>query len=482
MENIFIIIVAVIAVGAIVFAFLSKRQFEKDKASLSEQLNDLRQREVTIATKEASLSAQLNTKVEDLKRREVEVATKEERINILTAENSALGTQVEDLRRREVEVATKEERINNLTAENSALKTQNENVKKEIAELQERSKQEFKNLAQEILEAQSKKFTESSTLNLKTVLDPLSTNINEFKKKVEDQHLNNAKQTAALGATIKDLTERTVQISQGANNLADALKGSKKIQGDWGEQQLETLLLNAGLIKGETFFVQENVKGEDDNNLRPDFIVKLPNGNSVVIDAKVTLNSFVDYSNATTDDDRSASLERFTKAIKNHIDELYKKDYEKYVTDSIDSVLLFIPIEAAYLLALQEDASLWKYAFEKNILLISPSNLMTALRLIADLWQREKQDKNVIKIINMAEGLYKKFVTFGSTFEKIGKNIVTLQGSYETAIGQLSAGKDNLVKKAERLHTLGAKAKDKLPPALLESANSVIEDTDFEEV
>jgi DNA recombination protein RmuC len=345
-----------------------------------------------------------------------------------------------------------------------------------VKEIEEKSKMNFENIAGKVLENTSGKLTEKNKENIDTVLKPLGENINEFKKKIEDVQQANREQYGRFDEKIKNLVEQTVSVSKGASDLASALRSQKKMQGDWGEQILENLLQETGLVKGVDYYVQMNVKAEEGSNQRPDFVVKLPNGRTLVIDSKVTLNAYVDYCN---DNENKVHLENFIKAVRANIDGLSHRDYEKNVRDSLDFVLMFFPIEGAYMLAVQSDSELLRYAYDKKILLISQSSLLTTLRMVSDMWNREKQDRNIAKIIESVEKLYTKFAGFVEDMSKIGKSIEGTQKNYESAMGKLQSGKGNIIKQASDLNTLGATTKKKLPAALLEQA---AEETEYEEL
>jgi DNA recombination protein RmuC len=339
-----------------------------------------------------------------------------------------------------------------------------------ISQLKEESKVHFQNIANQIIENQSVKLTQKNGETLANILNPLNKEISEFKRKVEDQQLETSKQNSELKERIKTLAEQSKNIGEQATDLANALKGQKKTQGDWGEQILENILRQSGLIEGKDYEAQYNVKTEDNKNIRPDFVINLPNGRKVVIDSKVSLNSYVAYCGVDDDDGRKNHIADYIKAVKNNIDGLAQKNYEKNVLDSLDFVLMFFPIEPAFILAVSEDIGVLNYAYDKKILLVSPSQLMTSLRMINDMWTKEKQDKNIVKIIKGVEALYEKFIAFSKSLRKIGENLEAAKDNYDKALNQLSEGKGNVIKRTEDLKQLGIKTKSKLPQALLEQA------------
>ena len=360
------------------------------------------------------------------------------------------------------------------------LKAKDESVKnleEIIKQIEEKSQISFKNIANEILNNQSDKLTEKNKENLENVLNPLKENIKDFKEKVELSQKETKQQYDVFGERIKNLAEQTQNISKEASELAKALKGQKKMQGDWGEQILENILIDAGLVKGIDYDTQVNIKDDENNNLRPDFIINLPNQHKIIIDSKLSLNSYVEYYNTESDEMKQKCLKDFMSAVKTNIDSLAKRNYEKNLKDSLDFVFMFFPVENAYLLAINYDNSLLKYAYEKGILLIAQTNLLTSLRIVSDLWRREKQDKNIAKIIAGVEDLYKKFTEFAEEFEKIGETIDKSKDKYDNAMKKLRTGKGNVLKRTQDLNELGIKTKKKLPKSILDLADT--EDIDY---
>jgi DNA recombination protein RmuC len=269
------------------------------------------------------------------------------------------------------------------------------------------------------------------------------------------------------------------QVSQEANNLTSALKGNTKMQGNWGELLLESILENSGLTKGQEFVTQEFIrdgagnviKDDEGKGLQPDVMVYYPDKRRIIIDSKVSLIAWDRYvSEDSTDDEREKSLSQHIQSIKSHIDGLSRKNYPKYA-EALDYVLMFVPIEPAFLEALKKDKQLWKYAYDKNILIVSPTNLLAVLRIIADLWKVEQRSKNAIEIAEKAGLLYDKFVGFTESLETVGKKIADAQSSYEKAMGQLSTGRGNIIGKIEELKKMGANAQKQIPDKILYQLN-----------
>lgn len=380
--------------------------------------------------------------------------------------NSDIKELRENITKSNSELISSEEKNKGL---DEKLKTQ----KEEIEKIGEKFSNEFKVLANSILDEKSKKFTEQNRINLKTLLDPLGENIKEFKKKVEDTYDKESKERFTLESKIKELVELNQQISEEAHNLTQALKGSSKTQGDWGEMILETILENSGLEKGREFFVQEflrdeagnTITGADGKKMQPDVLIKYPDGRNVIVDSKVSLTAYEKYMAAETDEERESTIKQHVQSVKKHIDELSAKNYDNY-TDSLDFVMMFIPVEPAYFLVMKQDSNIWNYAYKKKILLISPTNLIAALKLVADLWKREHQNRNAFEIAERGGKLYDKFVSFAENMEDIGSNINRAQKSYDTALNQLKDGKGNLIGQVEKLKELGVKAQKTIPPSL----------------
>ena len=337
----------------------------------------------------------------------------------------------------------------------------NEARKLEVAELQKTSQLQFQNIANQILEEKSSKFTESNKINIEALLKPLGENIDSFKKKVEDTYEKESRQKLSLEEQIKNLAQQSNKISDEANNLASALKGQTKKQGNWGEMILETILQNSGLMKGLQYSKEENFKNEEGRNLRPDFIVTLPDGKLVIIDSKTSLIAYEKFCAAENLVQQNAAMKEHLDSIYKHIDELSAKKYDD-LSASLDFTMMFIPIEPAYLIAIQEDSQLWSYAYEKRILLTSPTNLIACLKLINELWRREDQNKNQAEILRQAGNLYDKFVGFAESLEQVGKQIGGAQNAYEDAINKLKTGKGNLISRAEDIKKLGVKTSKNL--------------------
>lgn len=351
--------------------------------------------------------------------------------------------------------------------------------KKELEDMGEKFRFEFKNLAQGILEEKTASFTKVNEEKMKAILDPLKTELVDFKKKVDDTYDKESKERFTLGKEVQRLVEMSALVSQEANNLTMALKGNNKQQGNWGEMILESILSNSGLTAGREFFAQEFIrdnagniiKDEHGKGLQPDIMILYPDQRKIIIDSKVSLTAWEQHICCDDTFLQKQHLKEHINSIRNHIDGLSRKNYPRY-SQALDYVLLFIPIEPAFLEAVKTDLQLWKYAYDKRIMLVSPTNLLAILKIIADLWRVELQNLNAIEIADKAGSLYDKFAGFVDNLELVGKKIGDAQNAYENAFKQLSAGRGNIVGKIEELKKMGANANRQLPGSLINSAEN----------
>ncbi|HNZ52597.1 MAG TPA: DNA recombination protein RmuC [bacterium] len=345
-----------------------------------------------------------------------------------------------------------------------------ETQKNEFESMKKQFSAEFENLATKIFDEKSQKFTRLNQENMTTILKPLGDNLENFKKKVEETYNNEARERFSLEKELKKLVELNLKISDDANNLTNALKGESKTQGNWGEMILENILEKSGLVKGREYFAQEFLKDADGNplknesgqKLQPDVIINYPDNRKIIVDSKTSLTAYVDCVNAGNDEERKMFAKKHLESVKKHIDELSAKRYEDFAS-TLDFVMAFIPNESAYILAMQSDPGLWNYAYDRRIILISPTNMIAALKLVADLWKREYQNKNALDIAERGAKLYDKFAGFVENMTDIGLNIQRAQKSYDTALNQLKDGPGNLIGQAEKLRELGVKTKKRLP-------------------
>lgn len=337
--------------------------------------------------------------------------------------------------------------------------------KEEAARNAELQKTEFKNIATEILSEKSKEFRQTNRDSLELLLKPFSQSIEDFRKRVEEVYSTESKDRYSLKEQIKALNEMNLRISSEANSLTAALKGNSKIQGDWGEMILESILDGSNLVKGVHYTTQENFKDEEGADQRPDVILNLPEGKQIVIDSKVSLTSFVGYCDDGNAAERPRFLKEHLRSVRSHVDKLSRKKYQSLV-DSPDFVIMFVPNEPAFLLAMQNDGAIWSEAYNKKVIISSPTNLFALLKLVDDLWKRDNQSRNAIAIAEAGARMYDKFAGFADTMTDLGKSINSAKDKYETAFRQLKEGHGNLVSRAEKLRELGIKANKKLPDSL----------------
>ena len=413
---------------------------------------------------------------QSLTARESEAADLKVRNGVLEAQvksctaRLAEGQAQLDFANREREKLNREK--GDLQARNQMLSENMEVQKQEVQRIRQEMNNEFKVLANEILQEKSKSFSEMNHERLAEILNPLKERLEGFKKTVEETYNNEARERFSLKEQIKELVERSESIGAEAKQLTHALRGDSKIQGDWGEMILESILEKSGLEKDREYFVQETlrdeeghtIQGSDGRKMRPDVIIRYPGGENhqMVIDSKVSLTAYVNYVNAEDADEARLALKQHLVSVRKHIDELAGKSYQDYVGKG-DHVMMFIPNEAAYLAAMQADHALWQYAYEKKVLLLSPTNLIAALKLVADLWQRDKQTRNAIDIAEEGGKLYDKFAGFVDDMEKIGKSLNTTAMAYTDAMKKLKTGNGNLIGRVEKLKVMGVKAKKNLP-------------------
>ena len=366
-----------------------------------------------------------------------------------------------------------------LAAQNESLQQLLDSQKEEIVKIQEEAKLQFENLANKILEEKTLKFTEQNQQNLKNILNPLQEKITDFEKKVENTHKESIDYHAALRQQILGLKEMNLQMSKETLNLTKALKGDSKIQGNWGELVLERVLEKSGLEKGREYEIQKSFTTEEGNRVQPDVIINLPDGKKMIVDSKVSLTAYEKYINEEDDEQKSSFLKEHVNSLKRHVEQLGSKNYQHlYQMESPDFVLLFIPIEPAFAIALNEDTQLYNKAFERNIVIVTPSTLLATLRTIDSMWTNQKQQENAYEIARQAGALYDKFDGFVTDLVKIGKKMDEAKTEYEGAMNKLVDGKGNLITSVQKLKIMGAKAKKSLPDAILNRANSSLENLD----
>jgi DNA recombination protein RmuC len=381
-----------------------------------------------------------------------------------------LTTQLEQIR---VERDQALQRAIRLEAELDSERKQIQHRIDSLNEAKEALTNQFKNLANEILEDKAKKFTEQNAQQLDILLKPLQTKLSEFKEQVSNSYEKESRERFALKHEIERLANLNLKMSDEARSLTNALKGDSKIQGNWGELVLESILESSGLRKGEEYLVQDSHTQEDGSRLQPDVIIKLPEGRHLVIDSKVSITAYARHTEAASTDEADKELLAHIQSIRQHIQGLSGKNYAG-IADiaSVDFVLMFIPIEPAFLSALKSAPNLYQEALSKNIVLVCPSTLIATLRTVAHLWRQDQQNKNAMEIARQCANLYDKFVGFVEDLEQIGKRLDQAQSSYHDAFNKLKSGKGNLIKAAEKVKELGVK------PNKMISSNLLTQDDD----
>lgn len=358
------------------------------------------------------------------------------------------------------------ESVSRLETQLAEERSQNQEKIQLLENAREKMSLEFKNLANEILEQKGRAFTDSNRQNIESILKPLQEKIQQFEKKVDDTYDRESKERFSLAKEIRNLQDLNLRISEDAVNLTNALKGDTKTQGNWGEFVLERLLENSGLRKGSEYVIQKSLRTNEGGNRQPDVIIHLPESKDVIVDSKVSLVAYERYYSEPDESKKNTALKEHIQSIRNHIRDLSKKDYQNLqAVRSLDFVIMFLPVESAFALAVQNDQSLFTEAFDKNIALVAPTTLMATLRTIQNIWRYEHQNKNALEIAKGAGAMYDKFVSFTEDLEDIGKRLDQTQVSYEQAHKKLVSGRGNLVTRVEKLKTLGARASKSLAGA-----------------
>lgn len=426
-----------------------------------------------IAIVAALLGFFLGNYIERLKRRSnlstLEEREKQLRIN-LEGLDERLQAEKETTRLLREENSSFAQQITRFQADMENLQQKNTEQKEEVTKLQEKFTKEFENLANKILDEKSLKFTEQNQKNIKSILNPLQEKIQLFEKKVEDSQKENISINSALREQLLNLQNQNIKISKEAENLTKALKGDSKMQGNWGELVLERVLEKSGLEKDREYSVQQSFTKEDGGRVLPDVVINLPDGKKMVIDSKVSLTDYERFVNAD-EDVQEKYLKDHISSLKKHVDQLSAKKYEDlYDMESPDFVLMFVPIETAFSAAINKDTSLYNNAFEKNIVIVTPSTLLATLRTIDSMWNNEKQQRNAIEIARQAGALYDKFEGFVSDLTKVGKKMDDAKTEYRGAMNKLVEGRGNIISSIEKLKKMGAKAKKSIPDSILKRA------------
>lgn len=363
-------------------------------------------------------------------------------------------------------ISAKNELLRSEQVENARLKERLEILENEKEKMERANELRFKNLANEILQANSAQFKLQQESRLVELLQPLRENIQSFRQTLSQNFVTETADRKVLAERIAELKELQQSLGQEARELTTALRGNSKVQGDWGEMILESILERSGLEKGVHYKVQESF---EKGAVRPDVVIYYPDGRAIVVDSKVSLTAFVQLVNAGSEEEREMNSKQHVASVKRHISELSEKRYQDYPgVGKADFVMMFIPNEPAYIAAMQADESLWQYAFDKNVIVLSPTHLLTVLSLVSQLWRQDKVTRNYVSIAVESGKLYDKLVGFIEDMQKINKSLTAAQSAYSDAISKLSTGKGSVMKKAEALKEQGAKATKSLPTNLTE--------------
>ena len=455
-----IISFSIVVVLLLVALIYSRRELRLSRAETATE-REVARRE---ADEQAARAEELQERIVELTAAKGEAQTEAERRAVRI---EALEARLEDQQR-----AFEQEREEQREQQRVAAEQQ----RAEQEQLQKVMQEQFRNLASDILEEKSRVFRQTNSESIEQLLKPFRDNIADFKLRVETIHRDDVERHGALKNELKNLMELNRRITDETNNLTEAIRGNSKVQGDMGEMILTTILDHSNLIKGEHYVVQANLKVEEGNNLRPDVILNLPEGKRVVIDSKVSLTAYLDYTRAETDVERTSAMARHIESIRQHIKELSRKEYQRLLDCTPDFVLMFVPIESAFLEAMRECRDdLWLEAYNRKVILSSPTNLFAMLKLVDDLWQRDNRNRSTERIAQLGTKLYDQFVRFVGALEGVGKGLGEAQRNYDEAYKRLTSGNDNLVRNSERLRQYGINPKKLLNANLLDAAEESAE-------
>ncbi|MDB4533488.1 DNA recombination protein RmuC [Vicingaceae bacterium] len=376
------------------------------------------------------------------------------------------------------------EQKNLLLSENAQLKEAHQNVsnklieqKTEVDQLQKKFTLEFENIANKLLKQNTTDFAEANQKRLSEILDPLKENIKTFEQKVEEKYVKEVKERSALMTEVKTLSELNQQMREDAQSLTKALKGDSKTQGNWGELILEKILENSGLVKGEEYKTEDFYTNQTGGGSRLDVVINLPDEKQIIIDSKVSITAYTNYIETDDETEKAVHIKAHLASVKSHIDLLSKKDYSQIPgLNTPDFVLMFMPSEPSFSFTLQNDPNIYNYAWDKKIVVVSPTTLLATLRTVASVWKQERQTKNALEIARQSGALYDKFVGFITDLEKIDKGLKTSQDAYNNAVNKLKTGSGNLIGRAEKIRTLGAKTSKQIDTKYLEENNNQIEE------
>lgn len=495
MDQFFVISVALVTVVIIcaVIILVNKRTaVSQDEGRSFGEMND----EINTLKQSLALEIQKNSRIEGLER---EIESNEKAVETIREAKSKIEQDLaktsETLHQKEDQLSTLRQELNDVRADLKALQTQHGELQADHARLKENLEQEqkqaaekirllqdakkemsdqFRVLAEDVMKNHGETFTKQNKEQLSTLLTPLRDRLHEFEKGIRDANHKSAEERATLGEQIRQLSDTSAKMTMETSNLTRALKGKAQTQGAWGEMILTTILERSGLRKGEEYVTQESHTTEDSKRLRPDVIVNLPNDERIIIDSKVSLKAFESYVNAVNDAERATSLTRHIQSLKQHIRDLSGKEYQNKVGKGLDFVIMFVPIEGALAVALQEDPALTSRAAESHVAIATPTTLMMALRTVSSLWQVERRNQNAEAIAERAGKLYDKFAGFVNDMQALDKSLVQARDKYDNAISKLSSGRGNVMRQVEDLKAMGAKTSKSLPDEMLSDTDQNI--------
>ncbi|MBI3479922.1 MAG: DNA recombination protein RmuC [Nitrosomonadales bacterium] len=448
-----------------------KGDSQVELARFNERLAASQEDNKRMTIEHAALLQQATTWRDQLDTSRDECAQLAERAAGLNGQLDRAQLEKETLTTERDQLIAERQRLGNQVAELTASLNAERKLAEENLAILSNAKDQFKVLANEILEDKTQRFTAQNQTNLNQLLEPLKVKITEFQGKVQEVYVQEGKDRSALAEQVKQLMSLNNQLSKDAHNLTSALKGQAKAQGNWGELILERVLEASGLRKGFEYDVQESHTRSDGSRAQPDVVVHLPEDRHLIVDAKVSLTAYEEHANAETDAQREAALKRHLDSVRGHIRELSEKNYQQlYGLKSLDFVLMFIPVEPAFMLAISHDSELWQDAWKKNVLLVSPSTLLFVVRTVAHLWRQEQQNRNAQDIASRGAALYDKLVGFVEDMEGLGVKLKQAQASYDGALNKFSTGSGNVIRQAEKLKELGVKPTKHLPQKLIDVA------------
>lgn len=482
----FILPLATLLIGTALAYFFVTQATAKKTGLLHQELESEKQQRFTIQEQKSRLEEKTILQEKELDKTRNDLITQNERVAEFQASfygqrerNQELEKQLINLKleldsfkeAHQKQVEKLQEYARNLASQqerNDGLQRKLEEQKSQFDENKEQLKHELQVLSNAILDEKSKKFTEQNSQQLKQILEPLGIRIDEFKKRVEETYSEENKERATLKEQIRHMSELNQRMSDEAKNLTKALKGDSKTQGNWGEVILERILEKSGLRKGFEFDMQVSERNDDNRLLRPDVVVHLPDEKFMIIDSKVTLTAYEQWVNAESDEQKAPFIKAHLLSLKSHIKGLAEKNYQNlFGAKSPDFVLMFIPIQSAFDVAMMHDSEVYNDAFNQNIILVSPTTLLATLSTVSSVWKQEYQNKHAVEIAEKSGRMFDKFVGFVEDLEKIGKSIGATQKAYDEAFNKLSSGRGNLVNQAESLRKLGVKASKRLPDSVI---------------